>query len=559
MITPGQFGEARGLPAYGWELILATTAMNLLGLMLPLFLMQVYDRVIPQQAFQTLHVLTGAVVVAVVFEAILRTIRANLTGWMAAHFEHEVGRAAINRLLHARPQDIGRAEPGDLLQKMTSIGLVKEFYSGQMVTTFIDIPFALLFLFVIFYIAGPLAAVAIAVLVTHSLAVHLGARRLRRALQTQSAADDRRYNFLIELMGGIHTVKAMAMEAPMIRRYERLQQSSADAHLSVVRENADALDTSHAFSQLMTMAVVVAGGLLVVNEQLTVGGLAACTLLAGRAVQPLQRLALLWTRWQTVDIAKTRLQQIFDLPAPAQETLHPLPTVKGRVAVIGVTVGNPAGGPPILRDVSFSAAPGELLAITGGSGSGKSTLLAVIAALVIPDQGTVRLDGIDIASFDPASVRRQVALVPQTGVVFNGTITENLTMFRPELASQAMALSEAIGLDAIVARLPLGYETRIGDSAVDVQPRGVNQRIAIVRALVENPKIVLFDEANAALDGAGDLRLRSFVTSLRGKCTLIMVTQRPSWLRIADRCFELRDGVLASYDGQRRLSASTAT
>ncbi len=527
------------------ELFLSSLFMNVLALALPLALLQVYDRIVPNASRGTLVMLIAGVFTALVLEAILRVARSLITGWVGARFEHRAGCAAFNRLINSSLQDFERVGSGIHLERMSALRQVKEFYAGQAVTALLDLPFVVLFLGLIWMLGGHLVLVPITVLAVFGIAAVLRAQALRRAIDTYTQARDRRLNFTIEVLSGIHSVKSMAMESLMLRRFGRLQETSAQADYGVALQNASAMSTGVFFSQLTMIAVAAYGATLVVDNLITVGGLAACTLLSGRALQPLQRAVGLWTRFQTVRLARKRLKEIFSLPQEAIPEVPVSEPIDGALRLEGVRFRYGENLPDVIKGIDLDVVPGECVGIAGSNNSGKSTLLALMMGTLRATEGRVLIDGRPVERYDPHALKHGgIAYLPQQGELFQGTILENITMFRAEFTEDAMQVARLLGLDEVVAKLPFGYDTRVGDAAYESLPRGIRQRIAIARALVGEPRIVLFDEANTAVDGAGDAYLRLTLERLKGSSTLILITPRPSLLKLANRVFDLDDGRL---------------
>jgi len=531
------------------DMLIASLFINLLSLALPLVLLQIYDRIIPAAGESTLSLLVFGIGVALLLEALLRLGRSYIGGWMGARFEHIAGCEAMERILAANITDFERHGSGVHLERLNALRTVKEYYSGQAILVFCDLPFALLYLVIIGYLAGPLVFVPVFLILLFAASALFVGARLRQSLENRRTADDRRFNLIIEVLGAIHTLKSMAMENQILRRYEKLQEICTEAARRVIRHSSSALSIGAVFSQVTIFLVVGLGSLLVIHGALTVGGLVACTMLAGRAMQPLQRAVGIWTRFQSIRLAREQVEETLAIPPEAPPGLPALPPVRGALELRNVSFryGRNRDGvelPLIFRETSLRVDAAETIGLVGANGSGKSTLLFLMSGLLQPTAGTVLLDGHDISAFDPASVRSSVAYLPQHGKLFNGTIIDNITMFRPEKTDDALAVARLLGLEQVVTTMPLGYRTPVGDGATDTVARGVKQRIAIVRALVDRPRVVLFDEANSAMDGAGDALLREFLSKLKGRCTLVLNTHRPSLLRLADRTFEIRDGTL---------------
>ncbi len=542
-----------------FDLILASVFINILALAMPLTLLQVYDRIIPNSAEGTLIMLIIGVGSALLLEAGLRQGRSYVSGWMGARFEHLAGVAAVERLLNVSIIDYERQGSGVHLERFNSLGPLKEFYAGQAILALCDLPFAVLFLGAMYYLAGHLVVIPIVLIIVFALMALYVGTKLKGALESRMMADDRRYSFIIEVLGGVHTVKGLAMEEQMIRRYERLQETCATADYNVALHSASASSTGALFSQLVLFSVVGYGATFVIDGVLTVGGLAACTMLAGRSMQPLQKAVGIWTRFQSIQLSLDRVRQLFELEEEKPPGLPDLPPVRGELRLEGLTFsyGKNKDGEEMhamFDDVDLTIASGETVGITGSGSSGKTTLLYLMMGVLPTTAGRVTIDGMDLMDYDPSSIRRQIAYLPQEGVLFNGTILENVTMFRDEKIDDALDVSRLLGLDSVVAHMPHGYDTTVGDGAGDKLPKGIKQRIAIARALVDKPRVLLFDEANAAMDSAGDSTLRNLLERLKGRVTLVLVTPRPSMLNLADRIFDIGDAKLIErvpQDGQQ--------
>src|SRR5262245_1207453 len=549
-VEPGADVARDGPLRHGLRLVLdppilaATAVINLLQLALPAVLLQVYDRIIPNQSLDTLTMLVIALGVVFVLDAVMRSARAALAGWAGARYEFAVGAAAVGRLLRADPRAAEADSVGVNLDRLSAIDQLRDFYANQGATVLVDLPFVVVSLLLIWMIAGPLVLVPLALLVLFAAAALAAGRRLRAALATRGQTDDRRMSFVIELLNGIHTVKAMAMETLMVRRYERLMNGAAQevhrtAWLSGVAQNLGV-----AFTQVTAVAVAACGSVLVLDERLTVGGLAACTMLAGRALQPMLRAMGIWTHFQAIRVAHARLQALFALPLEPGFGGRAIAVTRGALSFSDLHFSYD-GKRPVLAGVELEVRAGECIGISGGNGSGKSTLLAILGGLRAPDRGSVILDGEPLEGADRRYLSGAIGYLPQHCQLFHGSILDNLVMFRGRaFVDEALKLAGELGLDEYVARMPQGYETVIDSAAHDQLPGGVRQRVAVIRALVQKPRIVLFDEANTALDMESDAKLKGLLKRLKGETTLLLVSYRPSLLELAERRFELADGVL---------------
>ena len=526
----------------GTRVMLASLTINLLSLGLPIAILQVYDRILPNEATQTLLLLVLGLVAVLLIDALLRQARSYVTGWSAARFEHISSCRAVDRLLALSIGDFERDAPGVHLDRLNAIDSLREFNAGQAKLLMVDLPFVLIFVGLMWQIAGELALVPVVLLAVLAVVAGLIGRHLRTALGERAELDDRRYNFIIEVLNGIMTVKGLAMEPLIQRRYERLQETGAASTYRCILFSNLAQGVGSIFSSLAMVSVAVVGALQVIDGMLSIGALAACTLLSGRSIQPLLRALGLWAQFQGIRVARERLDRLFALKPETAERSIEAGVVAGAIEVSDVSFQYDPEA-PMLKDLSLSVRPGETIAIAGGSG--KTTLMMLIAGALVPDSGTIRIDGVDVGTLQPESLRRQIAYLPQTPVLFQGTILQNLTMFNDQVPiDDALDAARSLGLDALIHRLPAGYDTRVGDGTADELPTGMRQSIVIARALVGRPSIILFDEANSGLDSASDALLKEALAALKGGPTMIMISHRPSLVALADRRYELVEGRL---------------
>ncbi len=528
------------------DIIVASTALNLLALALPVMILQVYDRIIPNNATETLVLLILGVGAALLLEAFFRLARAYITAFSSAQFEHITGCRALGRTLGTNIARFESEAAGVYLHRFNAIDSLREFMSGSNLLVFVDLPFAVIFIGMVGYIGGTLVIAPLVLLVIFSLVTLVVGKSLRKSLSERSTWEDRRYNFLIEVLTGIHTVKGLALEAQMIRRYERLQETTAGILQKITFQNNIAQGLGAIFSQITLVSVAAFGSLLVIDGALTIGGLAACTLLSGRALQPLLRAMGVWTHYQNVKLAKIRVNTLLQLPqaeapiAVSYQDTQANDKTGTSLTFENVTFSYNEDESPLFENVSATFNTGSTTAVVGANSSGKSTLLWLALGLLPATSGRILLNGKDIRSISRDELHSKIAYLPQNGAIFHGTVMENLTTFRKgSFIDEAIKQSQLLGLDNFIKRLPLGYDTMIGDGAADSLPGGIRQRIAIARALVGKPDVILFDEANTSLDAAGDEILKNTLLRLKGQSTIILISLRPSLLKIADIGFRI--------------------
>jgi ATP-binding cassette subfamily C protein LapB len=338
-------------------------------------------------------------------------------------------------------------------------------------------------------------------------------------------------------------MKVLGAEPLLERRYERLQGGSAQMRRTLAQAISAGQEGGQLLAQAATIGVAAFGCHMVLNGQLSVGGLGACTMLVGRTMQPLLGGVALWSRLQSLAESRRRVAEIALLPQerhPGRPALH---VSHGHVVLDNVRLRNPPHTDWLFDGLTLEAKPGEIIGITGANGSGRSAMLRLIAGDLKPTEGRVTIDGQDLAQVEIGPARQQVALVPPDPALVRGTLLQNLTMHQPHLEAAALRLATKLGLDQVASALPGDWHTPVGVSATPL-PRGAAQRIAVVRALIEEPRILLLDDITSQIDGDSDARLAQLLAGLRGKVTVIIVTHRPSTLGITDRVFAIRGGSL---------------
>lgn len=546
------------MPLMRGDIILGSLVINILALALPVVTLQVYDRIIPYDAMQTLSYLVTGILVVLVLDFALKTVRSWLAGWTGAKYEHDAGNRALDKIMKGRLEDVEATPAGIHIDRMTAIDTIRDFYAGQASLTLVDLPFVFIFLGVLWWIAGWLVLVPIVLLVFAIVVAFSTGRALRKSLDERLVWDDRRYNFLIEALSGVHVIKSMAMEKLILRRYERLIKSSASSGYSVSFFSGFAQSIGTSISQITMAAVAGFGSILVVSNMMSVGGLAAATLLAGRVVQPVMRAMSLWTRFQAVTLAEQKVAEFDDITPARIGGKKPAPEMSS-VELDNASFRYGPDSEDVLRNINLTINAGDIIGISGGNGSGKTTLLHMLFGRLEPTGGSLLINGEDASGIDTDDFRKQVGFMSQKPVLFQGTVLDNLTMFEQDKnLEKAIDLATQLGLDVIFARQPEGYDTKLGDTASSALPGGVVQRINMVRALVNEPNLILFDEANASLDSRSETMLRQMLMNYKGDVAIVLVTYRPSLLALADRRYLLDGGRLEAIDNSgRRQQAPT--
>lgn len=528
---------------------LSSVTINILALATPLVMLQVFDRILSKGSLETLTLIMASAAIVICLEALLRILRAHLSAWHAAQFEHRAMLGVSSRLLAMPLHQFERLGTGAHQDHFKAVQSLKAYYAGQTFQQIIDLPFVLLYIGVAAMIHPWVGMLLLGGYVLFAITIWALGLGHRKRIVSQSESDLRRGNFLVETLTNIHTLKSMSMEAMMLRRYERLQESGARAMANLAHALDIAAGIGSLFSPLMTMLTAALGAYLVVKGQLTTGELAACMLLGFRALAPIQRLGPIWARHQQEDVMRQNLARVMTDPElPVRSTAEPAPAPAAAEAsglrLDRVSYQFPGIDHKLFDDVSLQIKPGECIAIHGDNGCGRTTLLHLLCGMIGPTEGEVRLDGQDLRQIDPDTLRKRIAYLPQRTHMFEGTLLENITVFDRQRTDAALDMAHSLHIDNFVAKMQRGWDSQVGDASAEAMPPGHRQRIAIVRALSAGSEILLFDDASAAVDSAGESFLLDYLKSVKGKRTIVIVSQRPSLQRLADRAITLADGKL---------------
>ncbi|OWF65925.1 hypothetical protein B6A14_09210 [Polynucleobacter hirudinilacicola] len=535
-------------------ILVASIIINILALAFPLLMLQLYDRILPRQSSDTLVIFAVGVGLAVALESMIRVLRSFATAWISARFEHRAYLSLADRLLAEPLHDFERKGTGAIMEDFKSVSTLKYHYSGQTFQQLMDLPFTILYVLIVFLISPWVGLLLMAGYSVFVFITWKNGREDPALIKDQKEGDLRRANFLNEILKNVHTLKSMTMESLMLRRYERLQESCA----KMMARMTYALDMSsgigNVFSPLMTVLVVALGAYLVIIGRLSNGELAACVLLGMRSLAPLQRLGGMWAKYQQDEVLRDKLAKALDngsLPTQVQDdvvdALAKTIEVESKPAdlkLTNVTYQFPAIERPLFQNLSLHVRAGECIAIGGHGGAGRSTLLQLMSGIIQPQSGDVLFNDINLKALPIDSFTKQIAYLPQKAVMFEGSLLDNATVYDAGRVDDALRIAKELGLADFVSKMPRGWDSIVGDMAADSMPPGYRQRIAIVRALSSNPNIVLFDDASSAMDSEGDSLLLKYLESIRGKVTLVLVSERPSFLRMADRKLILQDGQL---------------
>jgi len=531
---------------------LAAFIINTLALASPLFIMNVYDRVVPNGATASLAALAIGLTIAILFDFVLRTVRSriiDMTGKkidvvLAANiFEHVQGVKMAQR-----PSSVGI-----LANQLRDFDSVRDFFTSGTVVAATDLLFALLFIAVLFMIAGPLAWIPIVVLpvmIGVGLLIQQPLDRAMRRLQAESAA---RHGVLVEALAGMETVRAIGAEPRMQTAWERSIAATARSSEDVHFWASMALTASGTAQQVTSLLMVVIGVFLIINGEITVGSLVASTMLAGRVLAPISSIATVITRATQTLIALKAIDRVMHLERerPPNRTYVARRIEQGTIAFDNVTFKYPHGAENALEKVSFKIASGERVGIIGRVGSGKTTVGRLMVGFYEPQDGRVLVDGIDLRQYDPADLRSGVGFVLQDTDLFYGKLRDNITFGRPSATDEEMlAAARLAGVESFIAGHPLGYEMPIAEGGSSLSG-GQKQAIGLARVLIRKPKVVFLDEPTAHFDVRSEAEFLERLKALaQAQLTVIISTHRLSLLSFVDRLLLFERGRLLA-DGPR--------
>ncbi len=505
------------------ELLLTSVFINLLSLALPFTMLQIYDRILPNEAHGTATVLVIGVAIAILLELILRYARSWLLGASAANYELHTITRVVKRLLNADYHHIENLGAGKISHGIHSIAAMRDIYSGQAAVALMDFPFVIIFLALVAYIGGPLVFIPLVVWLIAGVRVWQLGQKLSLATKELSLSQDERTRLLMLVLSGLTTTKAMALESRMTYAYKKINHQRLAQQEEVDWLSAKLQELIQGTAQATTLCLVMIGCFEVLNGNLTTGGLAACSILAGRAVAPLSAIGSLRAKYVS---AKEAMDQVNALIATPQETFNgqtryqqKLPL--GPIRFEGVSAEKTSAR---LDNISLTIPAGSIVTVTSNPMTHASLLLSTIGAYHQLDSGQIAIAGVPQQDHDGFEYRQSICYVPPWASLFSGSILENMTLFRREREASAMLIADQLGLSATLAQLPAGYQTQVGSNENQVLNKGAIKLIALVRALAQSPSILLLDEPMVSLDADSQARLLQVLMERRGQMTVVIAS-----------------------------------
>ena len=532
------------------QLFAMTLILNIFALLVPLFIMSIYDQVIPSKSTETLAYLAGGIIFAIFCEILLRIVRSSFVAYLGARVENIITSGTFQKLLSLPPSMTESSPIGAQVSRLKEFDTIKGLFSGTLVNIVLELPFVVIFLAIIAILGGTLAFVPLAMMGIFGLVAFIMLPSMKRNVAQSSRHKAERHGFLVESMSNLRTIKQTASEQSWLDRFRSLSADAAYSHFRTSQVSLLMQSLAQAIMMGAGVATVGFGVLRILNGDMTVGALIACMALVWRVLSPLQSLFLTLTRLeQTISSVKqiNLLMKIASEDDPSPSNLSHR-EFSGHIVMDRVSFRYRPNAEPALLGVTFEVKPGEMVSIIGPNASGKSTALKLLLAMNRPQAGQIILDGLDIRQINPITLRRAIAYVPQESHFFHGTIAQNLSLAQPMASREELieACDKANVLGEIEA-LAYGFDTRIGDQSIQSLPSSFKQRLSLARAYLKKAPILVLDEPAKTLDYEGDKAFMKSLEAQKGTTTILMVSHRPSHIKMADKVLVLKDGMVQNF------------
>lgn len=539
------------------EVLIASFFLQLFGLVTPLFTQVIIDKVLEHKGVVTLDVLALALLFAGLFQTIMNILRTYVSAHTTNKIDMILGAQLFRHLTSLPLRYFELRRVGDTLARVSALNSIREFLTGSAMTIFLDAFFSIVFIMVMFYYSVPLTLIALIALPLYLVQNMIATPIYRERLHATWASGAESNAFLVEAITGVHTVKSLALEPQFNYKWEMLLAKYISTTFNSTKFNIMIGSSGGLIQSLTGFAILLFGGHRVMNGEMTIGQLIAFQMLAGQASAPIYRLTGIWQSCQQTALAVERLGDILNTPPESfyGDKRDTLPAVGGDVVFDHVTFRYHAEGKKILNQVTIQIKSGTKIGIVGRSGSGKSTLTKLVQRLYLPEKGHVYIGGVDLAQLDPAWLRRQIGVVLQENFLFNGSVRENIAIARPSASiEEVIRAAKMAGAHEFILELCEGYDAKVGERGMSLSG-GQQQRIAIARAILTNPAILIFDEATSALDYESERIIMDNLDAISKGRTMIMIAHRLSTVRRCDRIIVLDHGQVSEQGTHEELMA----
>jgi len=527
------------------HLLAMTCLINIIALSVPIFVMVIYDKVIAAKSIDTLPYLVGGIILLLLADLVFRSLRAQLLGFVAGRIDYLIGTETFRQLLFLPPMFTERSTVAAQLSRLKQFDSAREFFTGPNAAMTLEIPFALLFIGVIAILAGPIAFIPVAVIFIYILFGMVWLPNASSKVAQAGIARTNKQRMLMQTLKGRREIKSIGGETVWWERFREMSGESVMANYKTFISSNILNSVSQGLMAMAGAATVGVGTLMVLNGGLTIGALIATMALVWRVLSPLQGAFLSFFKFQQLNKAIKQIDQLMrlDVEKRSGQSSLMLSQLQGRISVDRISFRYGPNEDPALLGVSFEVEPGEMVAICGSTGAGKSTMVKLIAGMYRPQAGALSIDDMDIRQLNAMDLRRSISYIPQEVRMFHGTIAQNLRLNNVLATDQELRIAaDQAGILDNILQLPDGFETRICDNTAEHLPPGFLRGLSMARAFVNPAQILLLDEPGASLDDESDQRLMTQLKKLKGKRTIVMVSHRPSHIRLADKAVLLEQG-----------------
>jgi len=537
------------------EVLLASFFIQIFALVSPLFFQVIIDKVLVHHGLTTLHVMITGMLFIVLFEVLLGGLRTYLFSHTTSRIDVELGSRLFRHLTSLPIAYFATRQVGQTVARVRELENIRQFLTGSALTLIVDCLFTVIFFAVMFYYSPLLTYIVLGSIPFYAGLSIFITPPLRKSVEEKFQRGAVNQSFLVESVSGMETLKSSATEPQMRKHWDNILAAYVKSSFKVITLGMMGSQGVTLVNKIVMALILWVGATLVIDGALTIGQLIAFNMFAGHVSQPILRLAQLWQDFQQMRISVDRLGDVLNTPTETQyQPNRPsLPAIEGRVVFDRISFRYEPGGKEIIKQLSLEVNPGQVIGVVGRSGSGKSTLTKLLQRLYVPEQGRVLIDGVDLAMVDTSWLRRQVGVVLQENILFNRSVRDNIALSDPALSMEkVIEVAKLAGAHEFILELKHGYDTEIGERGESLSG-GQRQRIAIARALISNPRILIFDEATSALDYESESIIQKNMQSICAKRTVFIVAHRLSALRDADHIVVMDKGMIVEQGAHETL------
>jgi subfamily B ATP-binding cassette protein HlyB/CyaB len=537
-----------------WEVLIASFVIQLFGLVTPLFTQVILDKVLVHQSMSTLNVIAVAFVAVIIFELLLNLVRNYMFIHTTSKIDAKLGSKLFYHLISLPLVYFENRKVGNIIARVRELDQIREFVANKSVTLLLDVLFSFIFVLMMFMYSAKLTYIAIGFVFVIGMLYFFITPQLRTRLEEKFQMGAHSNSYLVESVTGMQTVKSLAIEGSMQKKWEEHLSNYVQSGFKLTNLSNTLSSLTTLLQKLMTLSILYFGVGLVINQELSVGQLIAFQMFANQFSSPILRLVGLWNEFQQTLLSVDRLGDILNQPTEnVNKKAITLPTLKGEVRFESIGFKYGPNAPQVIKDFTLKVNPGESIGLVGRSGSGKSTLTKLIQRLYIANEGAIYVDGVDIRHMNPSWLRQNIGVVLQDNFLFSGTIKENIEFAMPGSSmTSIIKVAKIAGADEFIAEFPEGYNTIVGERGSSLSG-GQRQRIAIARALLSNPKVLIFDEATSALDYESEKIIQNNMNGIKQGRTMFIVAHRLTTVRSCTRIVVMDKGTIVEVGSHDEL------